>query len=232
MQSLTHLDDHEEGTEKSFRRYPRLPIRRYPRRNAESVAFYRTANLIAELEKKAHDWFARGREANIEVGRILIRLKPLVGHGNFQRYYELKYGKPYRIAFRTAQVYMQLARKADEETKGADPALFPPATDSQAMAIREATEKARLAVRAADAHSSNESTTSTDAHVRNDSPKYVSSMCTCRLYIRMTTEQRDTISKMWRSEHRHSAETKVTNYLMELCAECEISGNDSAESRD
>jgi hypothetical protein len=207
-------------------RFPRYPIRRFPRRNAEDIAFYRRARLIAEVEKEAVDWIGRGREANIELGRRFIRLKDLVGHGHFEKYYKRKFGQPYRIAFRTAQDYMRLARKADEEAKGADSAPFPLATDPQAVAIREATERARLAVADAGPQSSDEATPNTDAQAPKRS---ISSMCTCRLYIRMTKEQRDTISALWESEHRHLAESKVTDYLIKFCTKYDITGSDSAK---
>ena len=207
-------------------------IVRFPRRNAEDIAFYRKTHRIAELEERADQWIKRGREANIELGRVFILLKELVGHGRFEKYYEQKFGRPYGIAFRTAQVYMRLAREADEEAKGADSALFPPATDRHAVAIREATEKARLAVADADQHSSDGSITSVDACSANDSEKPVSSMCTCRLYIRMTKDQRDSISALWRSEHKHVAEVEVTNYLMDLCAKYDVDGADSPEAQE
>lgn len=217
-----HAYRHPETTE---------PVCRYSRRNAEDVASYRKSHRIAELEERADQWIKRGREANIELGRVFILLKELVGHGRFEKYYEQKFGRPYGIAFRTAQVYMQLARKEDEQAKCADPALFPPATDRQAVAIRGATEKARLAVADADQHSSDESITSVDACSGNDSEKPVSSMCTCRLYIRMTKDQRDSISALWKSEHKHVAEVEVTNYLMDLCAKYDVDGADSSEAQ-
>src|ERR1700676_2937487 len=143
-------DSRARRLERSYRNPKTMkPFRRFPRRNADDVVLDRRARLIAQIETEAVEWIGRGREANIELGRRFIRLKDLVGHGHFEKYYERKFGQPYRIAFRTAQVYMRLAREADE-AKGADPALFPPATDPQAVAIREATERARLAVADAD----------------------------------------------------------------------------------
>ena len=44
---------------------------------------------------QAREWIGRGREANKELRRIFKRLKDLVGHGNFEAYYDLKFGKPY-----------------------------------------------------------------------------------------------------------------------------------------
>jgi hypothetical protein len=36
-------------------RFPRLPIRRFPRRNADDIAIYRRARPIAEVETEAVD---------------------------------------------------------------------------------------------------------------------------------------------------------------------------------
>jgi hypothetical protein len=184
--------------------------------------------LITELEEEAIEWIGRGHDANIELGRRFIRLKELVGHGHFEKYYERKFGQPYRIAFRTAQVYMRLARKTDE-SKNADSAHFPPATDPQAVEIKEATENARLAVAEAEKERSSESTTNTKRPGTESPQESSSSMCTCRLLIRMTRRQRYSVSALWKSEHRALAESAVTDYLLELCANYEITGSDSAE---
>ncbi len=202
------------------RRFPRLPIRRFSRRTGEDVAFFRTARLIGELEVKAHEWLARGREANTEFGRILIRLKPLVGHGHFKEYYERKFGQPYHIKFRTAQTYMKMAREQDK-AKCAGLALFPPATDPHAVAIREAAERARQGVADA-AQDSSSGAASNDAN----------SICIFRPYIRMTREQRDRVAELWKSEHRHSVDCDVTDYLLQLCENYEITRGDSADSDD
>src|SRR5712691_9543884 len=52
--------------------------------SAEDVAAQVKAKLIAELEVKALHWIARGREANIELGRVFNQLKYLVGHGQWE----------------------------------------------------------------------------------------------------------------------------------------------------
>ena len=64
-----------------IRRFPRLPIRRYCRRTAEDVAFYRRLRLIAELETKAFDWIERGRPANIALGRVFNQIQGTVSRG-------------------------------------------------------------------------------------------------------------------------------------------------------
>jgi hypothetical protein len=158
MDKVIHIDDHGKGKPKPIRRFPRLPIRRFPRGTAEDIAYHTRLRLIIETGKEAVEWIGRDRPANTELGRRFIRLKDLVGHGRFRKYYEHKFEQPYGIAFRTAQAYIQLARKADAEAKCTDSALFPLATDVQAVAIREATEAKRLAVAGAKSESSSEST--------------------------------------------------------------------------
>jgi hypothetical protein len=208
-------------------RFPRL-IRRFPRLTAEDVAFHRTRRLIAKLEARARIWIGRGREANIQLGRIFIRLKHLVGHGHFMDYYEKTFGQPFGIAFRTAQDYMRLAREADEP-KYAAPAHFPLAMDPQAVAIRDRTARHQQAVGEAGERSSRESKSSEERQSTNVE-RPTSSICTCRLYVRMTRAQRDAIAALWASKHRHFAEVEVTDYLIKLCTEYATRG--SSESND
>jgi hypothetical protein len=208
-------------------RHPKTKlVERFPRSGtAEDAAFFRTTDRIVELETEARAWIGRGREANIQLGRILQKLKALVRHGSFEKYFESKFGRPYGIAFRTAQAYMRLAREADEEAKSAGPALFNLATDPHAVAIREAAERARQTVADAAEDGSSDSTTSDAAVSANP-------ICIFRPYIRMTRAQRDTIAPLWKSEHRHSVDNDVTNYLLKLCEKYEITHDDSADSSD
>ena len=207
-------------------RFPRLP-RRFPRRSAEDVARFRTAWLITALEKRAHNWIGRGLKANIKLGRIFIRLKELVGHGHFEAYYKRTFEKD-GIPFRTAQGYMLLARRSGQDTNSADSALFPPATDPQAVEIREATDAHQLAVDAAQPESSDKAA-SDDAHHSDDSD---SSKCICRPSIYVTQDQKARITALWRSENRASAEREVIELLMELCDRYDGSSDSSSESEE
>ncbi len=211
-------------------------IVRHARRTAEDVAFHHRVRRIAALEKEARKWIARsitliarGRAANIQLGRIFIKLKRLVGHGNFESYYVKKFERDYGIAFRTAQDYMRLARDADE-AKSAAPALFPPATDPQAVETREATARHQAAV--ARARSSSSETASSDAETDHGerAKDHEGSMCTCRLQIRMSKEDHARVLALWRSDHRALAESAVTKFLLELCAKYGIDGNTSEGS--
>ena len=228
MGEVDHLDDHGQGKPRPIRRFPRLAIRRIPRRTAEDIAYHRRLRLITELEKEAIEWVGRGREANIELGRRFIRLKDLVGHGHFREYYERKFGKPHQIAFRTAQAYMQLARKTDE-AKNADSALFPLALDAHAVAVREATERHRATVARTNESRSEDATPDRETNGRKQAHER-SSMCTCRLSIRMSEDQRARVFALLRSEHRAMVESLLTEFLIDLCSRYEIGGGPSEES--
>ena len=227
----TALDGRGESKAKPIRRFPRLPIRRFCRRTAEDVARFRTARLIAALEKRAHTWIGRGLKANKKLGRIFIRLKELVGHGHFRDYYERTFGKC-GIPFRTAQAYMLLARESGQDTNYANSALFPKAIDSQAVEIREATKAHQLAVDDARAETSDEAA-SADEH-RDSHAEELSgeSTCVCRPSLHVTPDQKAQISTLWRSEHRAAAESEVVNLLMEHCDRYEGSSDSSSSSEE
>jgi hypothetical protein len=212
------------------RRFPRLPIRRYSRKTAEDVARFRTAWLIAALEKRAHNWIGRGLKANVKLGRIFIRLKELVGHGHFEAYYKRTFEKD-GIPFRTAQAYMLLTRRSGQDTNSADSALFPQATDPQAVEIREATEAHQFAVADAQSDSSDEESNA-DERRRSRSEESVDSTCVCRPILHVTQDQKARLTALWRSEHRKSAESEVIDFLMELCDQYADSSDSSSSSEE
>jgi hypothetical protein len=113
--------------------------------SAEAVVSQFKADLLADLEAKAFQWIARGREAKIELGRVFNQIKNLLEHGNWEPYYETTFA-PKSVALRTAQLYMKLACEADELKENANFALFPPATDPQATAVNAAVAQAEQAV--------------------------------------------------------------------------------------
>jgi hypothetical protein len=109
------------------------------------------SEILAALEAKAFRCIARGRAANLELGRLFLQIKAIVGHGRWERYYAKRFGSC-GIAKRTAQTYMDLARKEDVIAKTADSAVFTKAMDPQAVKTRNATAKAEAEV----GHSQNE----------------------------------------------------------------------------
>jgi len=153
----------------------------------------------------------------------------LVRHGDFSDYYERTFRKPHGIPFRTAQSYMQAARKEAKDNNCADSALFPAATDPQAVEIREVTEKHRLAVAGAEPESSDDMSSSAEEQRSGRSEKSGESICVCRLSLRVTQEQKARIAELWNSEHRVLAESVVTDFLIELCRRYD-SGSGSEEA--
>jgi hypothetical protein len=154
----------------------------------------------------------------------------LVGHGHFEAYYKRTFEKD-GIPFRTAQAYMLLARRFGQDTNSADSALFPKATDPQAVEIREATEAHQLAVADAQSESSDEAS-SADEHRNGHSEESADSTCICRPSLHVKQDQKTRIAALWRSEHRTSAESEVIDFLMELCDRYEGSGNSSGDSEE
>jgi hypothetical protein len=146
--------DLEKGT-KDIVRFPRYPIRfprlprRFPRRGPDDLAAKAKVDRLNALTDEAFRWIARGRPANIKLGRIFNQIKDdILNHGEWKPYFTKKF-LPHGIAFRTAQDYMKLANEANKITENANSALFPPPTDHQAQEINDASEKAKVAVAAA-----------------------------------------------------------------------------------
>jgi len=188
------------------------PFRRFPRRTAEDVAFFQTSYRIVELETQAREWIGRGREADKELGRTFTRLKALVGHGKFEAYYDLKFGKPYGIRFRTCQAYMKLARQEDEKTKSADSAQFGDATDPKAKAIDRATDAAAAKVAAAVVNGAEDQdrqkTATRKPRIRRDG--------IYRLPLHMTGKEKNATDQLVKSDDWPSAEAWLLKMLRTL----------------
>jgi hypothetical protein len=78
--------------------------------SAESIADKAKAERLATLEAAAVRSIARGREANIGLGRAFLQIKAIGGHGRWERYFAERYVSR-GIAKRRAQTYMDLARE-------------------------------------------------------------------------------------------------------------------------
>ena len=107
-------------------------VMRFPRENA----------TLAALDAKALAGIERGRKVNIEVGHIFREIKAEIrralGHGHWRQHFKDTF-VPRGISLRTAQEWMRMARKE----KNAESALSASASDSQAEAVRDATEAAK-----------------------------------------------------------------------------------------
>jgi hypothetical protein len=170
---------------------------------AAKVKAYRLATLHA----KAIDWIARGREANIELGRVFNEIKDLLEHGDWESYCTEKF-VPRGIALRTAQLYMQMAKEADAVSKSAKSALFPPATDPKTQAICDATEKAREAVVMAGGQSPEASKLERKKRVRLDG--------IYRLPLYMTGDEKDTTDELLESQNWPQAEIDIMAQLKRI----------------
>ncbi len=70
--------------------------------------------------------FLRGRDANVDFGRVLRRIKKIVGHGNWECFLAVKFPA---VPARTAQRYMRWAKEEDAKPKAAILADFKEGTN-------------------------------------------------------------------------------------------------------
>lgn len=117
-------------------------------KSTETVAAVE-GDRVAKLDAKAFHWLARGREANIELGRVFNELKTILRHGKWQRHFSETFA-PCGIALRTAENYMKAAHEADSKIEKVS--IFKLATDRNAQTIRGATERAQAEVGPASGH--------------------------------------------------------------------------------
>lgn len=97
---------------------------------------------VAQLDATIFRCRDRRREASIEAGRAFIELKELL-HGKWERHVKETFG-PHGISLRTAQRWMERARKADEEAKNDKLALLKSASDDDAKDVKGATQRAQV----------------------------------------------------------------------------------------
>jgi hypothetical protein len=160
---------------------------------------------LAVLVAEAFGWIARGRTANIELGRVFLQIKAIVGHGRWERYYADTFGSS-GIAKRTAQAYMDLARKEDANSKSAESAHFPKARDQHAVTMRNATAKAEAEV-------------GSSAHLK---PVADPTGAIFNLQVRLTAEVQEAVGKLRSSADWLSAEREIVAFLRTLCVKLGI----------
>jgi hypothetical protein len=211
MDKVIHLDGRGEGKPKPIRRFPRLP-RRFPRLPAEDVAKQAKADRLATLDAQAFDWIARGRPANIELGRVFNQIKALLKHGEWKPYFAKKFTSR-GISLRTATEYMGLARQADEITKKADFALFPPATDRHAQEINDTNEEAQAEVELAGEQSPETSKLEPEREIKKTRTKRVRLDGIYKLPLFMTGEQKDATDQLLESKKWSGTERKIMDLL-------------------
>lgn len=175
--------------------------------SGEAIADKAKADRLAALEAEAIDRIARGRGANIGLGRVFNKLQDTVGHGNWERYFVEKF-VPLGISLRTAQRYMKMATELDAVSKNDNLSLFPSATDPQAQAISDAAANARVAVATVKGQSPETSKSKSKTRVRRDGSYKLSLNMTGREMV-MTDELRG--SQSW-----PEAETEIIALLKQL----------------
>jgi len=215
--------------ERAYRQRAELEsIRRYPRRNAEDIAFFRTANRIADLKKRACEWIARGHEANIELGRIFNEIKALLNHGEWKPYVA-EHFTPRGIPLRTATEYMRMAREAHKVTKKADSALYPAATDPQAQALGDANNKAEAAVAAVSEQSS--SSEVPDNKTKGTRKKRARLDGIYKLPLHMTGGQKDATDLLLESKKWPKAERKIMDLLHRMHVKYGLLNDSASEEK-
>jgi hypothetical protein len=176
--------------------------------SAEAIAAKAKTDRIATLEAKAFDCIARGREVNIELGRLFNEIKDLLlEHGEWENYFAEKFA-PRGIALRTAQLYMKMACEADAVSKNASSALFPLAIDPQAQAICDATEQAQAAVVMASEQPPEKSKSQSKKRVRLDG--------IYRLPLYMSGDEKDATDALLESRDWYHAEIEILAFLKQL----------------
>jgi hypothetical protein len=180
--------------------------------SAEAVAAEANKARLGVLEALAFDWIARGREANIELGRVFIQIKEIVGYGKWEEYYEATFA-PYSVALRTAQLYMKMACEADEAKRNANLALFPPADDPQATAVIAASEQAKQDVANA-AHCAPEPAAPKPGKRPRKSRLRLDGIY--RLPLFLTGEQKDHLDELRKSQNWRGAELEILATIKRL----------------
>jgi hypothetical protein len=150
---------------------------------------------LAKLVESTFQLIARRREVRIELGQNFLQIKKSVGRGNWKSFFEKTFAA--HVSWRTAQRYINQARKATADAQKRQSVAFPRATDSEAEDIRKAAENAQADVGDAE---------------RRSPPVY-------RLALHLNVEDRNDVIKLWKSRRRSSSEKRVINLLKQLCEE-------------
>lgn len=162
---------------------------------------------VAELDAEAFRWLSRGREANLELGRVFNQLKKILGHGTWLHHFKETF-KSSGISLRTCENYMRAAREAD--SKFARFSNLKPANDEAAQEIEDATQRAEAELGAL------------------PSPNKLRQ--TARLYqlpLHLTKDERDAMDALRRSAEWPRAEEQVVRLLRRLWVRYGTDNNDT-----
>jgi|SRR5215472_5678131 len=169
---------------------------------------------VKELTEDALMWFKRGREANLEVGRDLIRIRNIlkrIGYGVYFR----KTIAPQGITFRTAQNYMAMARKADKfnEKFSSNSAAPADAEDQEMVKAVEKAQAGRASAELAERVKAKREGTNSDGIYQ--------------LRLHMTSAERAATNRLCQSPHWPSAERQILEFLRQVRREYGFSDAES-----
>jgi hypothetical protein len=133
---LEHANQHRDNL-KSVQRSPRTvtAAERETQSSHSIIRFPRwkqsKQQRINALVEKVLTLVQQRKEARIQIGHACIALKRLVGHGQWERFFERTIA-PCGMKLRTCVRYMELARKQAAISKTANMTVFPPAISERA----------------------------------------------------------------------------------------------------
>jgi hypothetical protein len=97
---------------------------------------------VAKLDASIFRSIARRHQLSIEAGRAFIELKKLLPHGKWERRLKGTFG-PHGISLRTAERWMDRARRHDRKARNDKVALLKSGSDDDAKDVKRATQRAQ-----------------------------------------------------------------------------------------
>jgi hypothetical protein len=172
---------------KTIYRFPRLAERALQGTNSDSSEDKAQAEREA-LETEAIKIIGNFRTMKVEIGRIFIRIKATLKHGEWEGYYAKTFGDS-SVSFRSDERYMLLATKVKTDSL----TVLKPGTGPEAQETHDATAEAVAEI----------------GDIRKPEPVY-------RLALHLSADQRDATIRLWKSPHRRRAEKKIVALLDQL----------------
>jgi hypothetical protein len=108
----------------------------------------RVQNRIAELDAQIFKSIQDRREASIAAGRAFKELKKILGHGKWLHHFNEMF-TPTGLKLRTAQRWMNRARREDTDSKNGRVTHFKTASDASSREVKDAAEQDKAEVNAA-----------------------------------------------------------------------------------
>jgi len=177
---------------------------RFSRNSYDQERKWKRDKRLAQLEAEAWREIARGRDANIRLGRVFRQIKKKVGHGNWLSYYAKRFGSS-GIPERTARTYMKMAREEHSpKTKSADSAVLEQPVKSavnQAAAVTEADRRAKI---------------------ENEQAR----PAIYKLPLHLSPEEQVAATKLCKSQQWLEAEGQIVALLKQLCVELGEKGSE------